>query len=82
MNKNQLAYRAVAYHGEPTKATRILTGHATYDKANEILDLLLTLPGVTGGHIEEQVQGAGWVVFQDDGYTEEELSEALQYPAQ
>lgn len=60
---SQLDRRAKAYwpsrgYGD---STIVYSGHTSEENANRILDALLKA-GATGGHIEQHVQGVGWVV--------------------
>ena len=69
MSDNTLEYRAKGYYpGETptTFPTLIVSGFATYERAEELLVRFIDDLGCTGGHIERHVQGIGWVVNEDD----------------
>ena len=62
-----LDHRAKAYYQPGSGCDTILySGHTTEYHANELLSGFLSLPFVTGGHIERHEQGIGWVLATDD----------------
>lgn len=63
---NYLDHRAKAYSTGGFARTIIYTGHTTQEFAGQILDQLLSLPCITGGHLERHEQGIGWVLADDD----------------
>ena len=71
---DQLIYRAKAYTRGATDSTSTIihTGHTTREEAHRLLDAFLSAGIASGGHIEEHVQGLGWVVEteKDDPDTE------------
>ena len=54
----------------------------TATRADQLLDLLVELPGVDGGHVEQHVPGIGWVLADDaqnaiDGHNRSEWDRVI-----
>jgi len=65
----RLEYRVKAYtRGKcavPGAETILYSGHTTESEAERILDALIESGLASGGHIEQHIQGIGWVVREE-----------------
>lgn len=55
-------YRTVAYYNLHDRINALRSGPKILkEEADELLNTLLRLPNFTGGHLEEYVEGIGWI---------------------
>lgn len=56
-------YRFKAHHHTGTTLTSIR--FESLKECNEVLETIVNTPGIVGGHIEQMVQGIGWVLCEE-----------------